>query len=295
MKAGIEPGKAYDLGRLKGIGSTGSPLSVEGFQWVYQRIKRDLWLASVSGGTDVCTAFVGGCPLLPVYAGEIQCRCLGVKAEAYDAQGHAVVDQVGELVITEPMPSMPLFFWNDPGDRRYRESYFETYPGVWRHGDWVKITSRGSVVIYGRSDSTINRMGIRMGTSEFYRAVEEMPEVLDSLVVDLEMLGRPSYMPLFVVPAEGIVLDDALKTRIKEKIRQSLSARLVPDEIFAIPEVPRTLNGKKLEVPVKKILLGVPPEKAANPDSMSNPESIVFFVELAAKLNTSNAPGVAIV
>ncbi|HZB95052.1 MAG TPA: acetoacetate--CoA ligase [Herpetosiphonaceae bacterium] len=295
MKAGIEPGKAYDLGRLKGIGSTGSPLSVEGFQWVYQRIKRDLWLASVSGGTDVCTAFVGGCPLLPVYAGEIQCRCLGVKAEAYDAQGHAVVDQVGELVITEPMPSMPLFFWNDPGDRRYRESYFETYPGVWRHGDWVKITSRGSVVIYGRSDSTINRMGIRMGTSEFYRAVEEMPEVLDSLVVDLEVLGRPSYMPLFVVLAEGIALDDALKTRIKEKIRQSLSARLVPDEIFAIPEVPRTLNGKKLEVPVKKILLGVPPEKAANPDSMSNPESIVFFVELAAKLNTSNAPGVAIV
>jgi acetoacetyl-CoA synthetase len=287
MKADIRPGATYDLSRLKGLGSTGSPLSAEGFRWVYDHVKRDLWLTSISGGTDMCTAFVGGCPLLPVYAGEIQCRSLGAKVEAYDEHGHAVVDQLGELVIAEPMPSMPLFFWNDPEHRRYRESYFEIYRGIWRHGDWVKITSRGTVVIYGRSDSTINRMGIRMGTSDLYRVVEEIPEVSDSLVVDLEMLDRPSYMPLFVVPAQGVTLDDALKTKIKDRIRSALSPRHVPDAIFAIAEVPRTLNGKKLEVPVKRILLGVPPEQAATRDSMSNPHAIDFFVELASKLNAS--------
>jgi acetoacetyl-CoA synthetase len=285
MKSGPEPGATYDLSRLKGVGSTGSPLPVEGFQWVYDHVKADLWLASISGGSDVCTAFVGGCPLLPVRAGEIQCRCLGARVEAFDAAGNPLVDQVGELVITEPMPSMPLFFWNDPDGRRYRESYFEMYPGVWRHGDWVKITARGGVIIYGRSDSTINRMGVRMGTSELYRAVEGIPEVLDSLVVDLGMLGRQSYMPLFVVLKEGVALDDALKARIKSSIRGALSPRHVPDEIFAIPEIPRTLNGKKLEVPIKKILLGLPVEQAANPDSLSNPHTLALFTELANQLN----------
>jgi acetoacetyl-CoA synthetase len=284
IKAGITPGATYDLSRLVGLGSTGSPLTFEGFGWVYERIKRDLWLASISGGTDVCTAFVGGCPLLPVYAGEIQCRCLGCAIYAFDEQGRPVQDQVGELVIAEPLPSMPLYFWNDPDGRRYRESYFEQYDGIWRHGDWCKITERGGVIIYGRSDATINRMGIRMGTSELYRAVEDIPEILDSLVVDLEGLGRASYMPLFVVLAPGTALDDALTQRIKGKIRALLSPRHVPDEIFAIADVPRTLSGKKMELPVKKILLGASPERAANPDSMSNPQSLAFFVEMAGRL-----------
>jgi len=284
MKAGIAPGATFDLRRLKGMGSTGSPLTVEGFQWIYDQVGRDLWLASISGGTDVCTAFVGGCPLLPVYAGEIQCRCLGAAVYAFDEHGAPVVDQVGELVVTEPMPSMPLFFWNDPDGRRYRESYFEQYPGVWRHGDWVKITPRGGVIIYGRSDATINRMGIRMGTSELYRVVEGIPEVLDSMVVDLEYLGRPSYMPLFVVLREGVALDDALKARIKAQIRAALSPRHVPDEIFAIPAIPRTLSGKKMELPIKKILLGAAARQVANPDSMANPQTIEYFEELARML-----------
>ncbi len=203
LKSDLAPGQTYDLSRLRGFGSTGSPLTSDGFQWVYERVKRDLWLAPISGGTDVCTAFIGGCTLLPVYAGEMQCRELGCALYAFDEQGQPLVDQVGELVLTAPMPSMPLYFWNDPGGRRYRESYFEFFPGVWRHGDWCKITPRGGVVIYGRSDATINRMGVRMGTSELYRAVEGIPEVLDSLVVDLEVLGRASYMPLFVVLAPG--------------------------------------------------------------------------------------------
>ncbi|ADU52089.1 acetoacetyl-CoA synthase [Thermaerobacter marianensis DSM 12885] len=286
MKAGIEPGRDFDLSALKCVGSTGSPLSPEGFQWVYDHVKRDLWLASVSGGTDVCTAFVGGCPLLPVHAGEIQCRCLGADVQAFDEEGRPVVDQVGELVITQPMPSMPLFFWNDPGGQRYRESYFEMFPGVWRHGDWIKITRRGSAVIYGRSDSTINRQGVRMGTSEIYRVVEDIPEVLDSLVVDLELPGRGPYMPLFVVLREGVELDDALRERIRRRIRESLSPRHVPDEIVAVPEVPRTLNGKKLEVPIKKILMGAPREKAVNPDSMSNPGSLAFFEGFAQRLRS---------
>ncbi|GAB4213781.1 MAG: acetoacetate--CoA ligase [Roseiflexaceae bacterium] len=284
MKNGVAPAEGRDLGKLRALGSTGSPLPVEGFAWVYEQVKRDLWLASVSGGTDVCTAFVGGCPLLPVHAGEIQCICLGVAAAAFNEDGQPVVDQVGELVVTAPMPSMPLFFWNDPGDRRYRESYFEVYPGIWRHGDWVKLTARGSLVIYGRSDATINRMGIRMGTSELYRAVEDIPEVLDSLVIDLEGLGGRSFMPLFVVLRPGITLDEALAGRIKDRIRTTLSARHVPDAVVAIPEVPRTLNGKKMELPIKKILLGSAPEKAANPDSMSNPHTLAVFVEYAKGL-----------
>lgn len=284
MKTEVEPGRDYNLSKLVGIGSTGSPLPPEGFDWVYAHVKRDLWLASVSGGTDVCGCFVGGAPLLPVYSGEIQCRCLGVKAEAYDTDGNPVLGVMGELVIEKPMPSMPIYFWNDPGDTRYRESYFELYPGKWRHGDWIVINERGGVVIYGRSDSTINRQGIRMGTSEIYRAVEAVPEVLDSLVIDLEGLGGASYMPLFVVLRPGLELDEALSKKIKTAIRSALSPRHVPDEIFALPDIPRTLSGKKLEVPVKKILMGMPIERAANPDSLKNPELLPIFVALAAKI-----------
>ncbi len=277
MKAGIEPGKAYDLSKLRTLGSTGSPLPPEGFQWVYDHVKRDLWLASVSGGTDVCSAFVGGSILLPVYLGELQCRSLGAKVESFDEQGHPLVGEVGELVVTEPLPSMPLYFWNDPENKRYQESYFAMYPGIWRHGDWIQITPRGSAIIYGRSDSTLNRQGIRMGTSEIYRVVEGFPEVLDSLVIGLELPGGGYYMPLYVVLREGVQLDDALKSRIKEALRRNISPHHVPDEVLAIPEVPRTLNGKKLEVSVKKLLMGVSPEKAVSADSMSNPQSLQYF------------------
>lgn len=289
MKSGIEPGTMCDLHALSGLGSTGSPLPPEGFAWAYEHIKRDLWLVSLSGGTDLCTAFVGGCPLLPVYAGELQCRSLGAKIEAFNEAGQPVIDEVGELVITAPMPSMPLFFWNDPDGARYRESYFEMFPGVWRHGDWIKITARGTCVIYGRSDSTINRMGVRMGTSELYRVVEAIPDVLDSLVIDVGGLGQEAYMPLFVVLRPGAQLDEALKAEIRQRIRTALSPRHVPDDIFAIPEVPRTLSGKKLEVPIKKLFMGVPLEKAANPGAMSNPQSLAFFVELAEQRSAQSS------
>ena len=287
MKAGVEPGKTYDLSKLRAIGSTGSPLPPEGFQWVYEHVKKDLWLASSSGGTDVCTGFVGGSILRPVYAGELQSRLLGTKVEAFDEHGQPLIDEVGELVITAPMPSMPLYFWNDPGDKRYRESYFDMYPGVWRHGDWIKITPRGSAIIYGRSDSTINRMGIRMGSSEIYRVVEDMPEVLDSLIIGAELPGGRYYMPLFVVLKDDAALDDALKARIREKIRSNVSPHHVPDEIIAIQEVPRTLNGKKLEVPVKKLLMGTPPEKAINVDAVGTPQALQYFVEFARKRTSS--------
>jgi acetoacetyl-CoA synthetase len=280
MKTDAMPGRDYDLSALQGIGSTGSPLPPEGFDWIYSHIHPQIWLVSYSGGTDVCSGFVGGCVLLPVYQGEIQCRILGVRAEAFDATGRSVIDEMGELVITAPMPSMPIGFWNDPGDARYLASYFEQYPGVWRHGDWALINQRGGVVIYGRSDSTINRQGIRMGTSEIYRAVEQINEVLDSLVIDLEGLGGASYMPLFVVLRDGCVLDDALRTRIKQAVRSALSPRHVPDDVFAINEVPMTLSGKKLEVPIRRILLGTAVEQAANPDSLRNPAALQPFLSL---------------
>jgi acetoacetyl-CoA synthetase len=289
MKAGISPRQFCDLGALKHIGSTGSPLSEDGFKWIYEHVKPDVWLAPMSGGTDVCTAFVGGCPLLPVRQGEMQCRYLGADVQAFDEAGQPLLDEVGELVVTQPMPSMPVSFWNDPDMQRYRESYFDVYPGIWRHGDWVKITPDGGVVIYGRSDSTINRHGVRIGTSELYRAVEGLPEVLDSLVIDLEMLNRPSYMPLFVALRDGATLDEALTDKIKRAIRSALSARQVPDEVIAIAEVPRTLNGKKMEVPVKKILLGQPAEKVVTLGSMANPQALQFFVTLAEKLKRRGA------
>jgi acetoacetyl-CoA synthetase len=283
-KADIEPNKDFDLSALRAIGSTGSPLPPEGFEWVYEHVKKDLWLYSTSGGTDLCTAFVGGVPLLAVRAGELQARSLGAKVEAFDEEGNPQIDEVGELVITEPMPSMPIYFWNDPEGERYRESYFAVYPGVWRHGDWIKVKQDGACVIYGRSDSTINRGGIRMGTSEIYSAVERVEEVQDSLVVDVPREGGSSYMPLFVVLEEGAELDDDLKGRIKQSIRENTSPRHVPNEIFEVPEIPKTLNGKKLEVPVKKILSGTPPEQAASKDSLSNPESLDTFAELAGKI-----------
>jgi acetoacetyl-CoA synthetase len=284
MKAEIEPGRDFDLTNLKSIGSTGSPLPPEGFEWAYEHVKEDLWLFSTSGGTDLCTAFVGGVPLLPVRAGELQARSLGAKVEAFDEEGNPQVDDVGELVITEPMPSMPIYFWNDPGGERYRESYFDVYPGVWRHGDWIKVKDNGACVIYGRSDSTINRGGIRMGTSEIYSAVDKVEEVTDSLVVDVPRDGGSSFMPLFVVLQEGVELDEDLKSRIKGSIKDNTSPRHVPNEIFAVPEIPKTLNGKKLEVPVKKILSGTPPEEAASKESLSNPESLDRYVELAREM-----------
>lgn len=283
MKEGIEPAAGRDLSALKSVGSTGSPLSPEGFAWVYEHVGRDTWLFSTSGGTDVCTAFVGGCPLLPVYEGELQARSLGCAVEAWNEAGEPVVDEVGELVITEPMPSMPLFLWNDPDGERYRESYFDMFPGVWRHGDWIEITSRGTAIIYGRSDSTINRGGVRMGTSEIYRAVLAEPDVVDALVVDVPREGEENWMPLFVVLREGASLDDDLRGRLARRIRTDCSPRHVPNEVHAIAEVPRTLSGKALEVPVKRILMGTPPEKAASRESLANPAALDWFVELAAR------------
>ncbi|MBN1529789.1 MAG: acetoacetate--CoA ligase [Thermoleophilaceae bacterium] len=287
MKAGVEPGREAGLSALKSLGSTGSPLPVEGFEWVYEHVKSDLWLFSTSGGTDLCTAFVGGCPVLPVYSGEIQARCLGAAVEAWDEEGRPLTDEVGELVITRPMPSMPLYFWNDPDGERLRESYFSTYPGVWRHGDWIKINGRGGAVIYGRSDSTINRQGIRMGTSELYSAVEGVPEVMDSLVVDVPTPdGSDSTMWLFTVMADGATLDEDLEAAIRRRMREYCSPRHVPDRIVAIEEVPRTLSNKKLEVPVKKILMGGDPARAASRDSLANPSALDFFVELGSRVRT---------
>ncbi len=302
-KAGLKPRGEYDLSRLRSIGSTGSPLPQEGFRWVYEQVKPDVWLFSTSGGTDVCTAFVGGCPLLPVYMGELQCRALGCAVEAWDERGSSVVDEVGELVLTEPLPSMPLFFWgDDDGGRddggrcrgvgvgeRYRESYFSMYPGIWRHGDWIRITPRGGAVIYGRSDATINRQGVRMGTSEIYRAAGAVEEVVDALVVDLPHEQLELWMLLFVVLRDGAVLDEELKKRIVRRIREDCSPRHAPNEIMQIEDVPRTLSGKVLEVPVKRILMGTPPEQAASIDSLANPRSLDYFVELAERLNKVSA------
>jgi acetoacetyl-CoA synthetase len=281
MKAEVEPRAGRDLSALRAVGSTGSPLAPEGFRWIYDQLGSDTWLFSTSGGTDVCTAFVGGVPTLPVWLGELQGRALGCSVEAWSEDGKPLVDEVGELVLTEPMPSMPVFFWGDEDGSRYRESYFSVFPGVWRHGDWIKITKRGTAVIYGRSDSTINRGGVRMGTSEIYRAVLAVPEVLDALVVDLPREGTSGWMPLFVVLRDGVELRDELVATIKRRIREDCSPRHVPDEIRQIAAVPRTLSGKVLEVPVKRILTGTPPERAASRESLANPEALDYFVELA--------------
>jgi acetoacetyl-CoA synthetase len=270
-----------ELSALRSVGSTGSPLSPESFEWIYEQLRSDTWLFSTSGGTDMCTAFVGGVPVLPVYLGELQARSLGAAVAAWDPDGQPLVDGVGELVITEPMPSMPVFFWGDDHGSRLRESYFSMYPGVWRHGDWIKITSRGTAIISGRSDSTINRGGVRMGTSEIYRAVLDVDEVVDALVIDLPREGTDGWMPLFVVLREGASLDDALVSEIRARVREDCSPRHVPNEIRQIDAVPRTLSGKLLEVPVKRILTGTPVEQAASRESLANPEALDYFVELA--------------
>ena len=280
MKAETRPGHGRDLSRLRAVGSTGSPLSPEGFQWVYDELGTDTWLFSTSGGTDVCTPFVGGVPTLPVYRGELQARCLGVDVQAWDPDGRPLIDAVGELVVCQPMPSMPLFLWGDEDGSRMRESYYEMYPGVWRHGDWITITSRGTAIIHGRSDSTINRAGVRMGTAEIYRAVLAEPEVLDALVVDVPRAGTDGWMPLFVVLRDAAVLDDALTDRIRRRIREDCSPRHVPNEVRQIGAVPRTLSGKVLEVPVKRILTGTPVERAVSRESLANPEALDYFLEL---------------
>lgn len=282
--AGLVPREVADLSALRTLGSTGAPLSPEGFAWVYDAVGSDLQLASVSGGTDVCTAFVLGHPFLPVRAGEIQCRALGAAVATYDADGREVHGQVGELVVTRPMPSMPVAFWGDADGSRLTEAYFADYPGVWRHGDWARLTAYDGIVIHGRSDSTLNRGGVRIGTAEFYRVVEELPEVADSLVVDTGALGRAEdRLLLFVVLTDGQSLDDALLGRLRTAIRTALSPRHVPDEVFAVPEVPRTLNGKKLEVPVKRLLTGTPLEKAVSLSAVANPDALAQFVALAGR------------
>jgi acetoacetyl-CoA synthetase len=285
MKAGLRPGADADLSALRGIGSTGSPLPPEAFGWVYQQVKDDVLLGSFSGGTDLCTGFVGPCPLLPVRAGVISGRCLGAQVEAYDDDGKPVIGQVGELVITKPMPSMPVGFWNDPGGARYRESYFSTYPGVWRHGDWIELLPDGGCVIYGRSDATLNRGGVRMGTSEFYRVVEAFPEISDSLVVDTGRLGAEGRLVLYVVLADGSGLDADLAGRLRAALRAQLSPRHVPDEIHQVPGIPRTLSGKKLEVPVRKIMLGADPERAADPNALADPEVLRYFGRFRTRLH----------
>lgn len=282
MKAGLSPGKEFDLSSLRSIGSTGSPLPPEAFAWVYENIKSDVWLSSMAGGTDVCTAWVGGNPLLPVYQGEIQCRCLGCAMESWDEEGKPVpVGEVGEMVVTKPMPSMPVFFWNDPDGAKYRGSYFDTYPGVWRHGDWIRITGRDTVVILGRSDATLNRQGVRIGTAEIYRAIDRIPEIRDSLIVNLERPDGSDWMPLFVMLSPGALLDEALKTRICKALRTEYSPRHVPDEIIEVPDIPYTISGKKMETPVKKVLQRKPLDKAYNRDSMRNPEAMGYFIEMA--------------
>jgi acetoacetyl-CoA synthetase len=309
LKTNVQPQTLGDLSAMRAVGSTGSPLADDSYRWIWQQLPkvdgREIWIACISGGTDFAGAFVAGLPTLPLVAGEMQCRCLGAAVEAWAepgdgaphggpaflaSRGRSLIDEVGELVCTAPMPSMPLYLWGDDSGQRLHDSYFDMYPGVWRHGDWIRLVPHAEgtgAVIYGRSDATINRHGVRMGTAELYCAVEALPEVLDSLVVDLEYLGQQSYMPLFVVLRDGVVLDDALKQRLVAEIRLALSPRHVPSEILAVPAIPRTLSGKKMELPVKKLLMGADPAKVMNRDAMANAASVDWFVDFAARRATS--------
>jgi acetoacetyl-CoA synthetase len=281
-KAGLAPGRDLDLGALRGVGSTGSPLPAAGFEWVHEAVSASIPVGSLSGGTDLCTGFLGPSPLVPVWSGEISCRMLAAKVEAFDEDGRSVLGREGELVITAPMPSMPVGLWRDPDGTRLREAYFSTYPGVWRHGDWLTITERGSCLVTGRSDATLKRGGVRIGTSEFYGIVEALPEVADSLVVHLEDAGGGTgELVLFVVPRDGRSVDEALRTRVASALRGELSPRHVPDQILEVPAIPRTLSGKKLEVPVKRILQGAPPDVAASRESLADPDSLAPFEALA--------------
>ncbi|MFC5521872.1 acetoacetate--CoA ligase [Polaromonas jejuensis] len=285
MKAGVDLTQLPGLKSVRALGSTGSPLSPEAQNWGTQQFEKigtpDIWWCNISGGTDFAGAFIGGNRELPLVPGEMQCRLLGCAVEAWNESGQPVINEVGELVCTQPIPSMPLYFWGDAGGQRYLSSYFDMYPNVWRHGDWLKVTTSGGCIIYGRSDATINRHGLRMGTSELYSAIEALPEVLDSMVVDLEYLGRDSYMPLFVVLREGVALDDAMKAKLNNAIKTALSPRFVPNDIFQVPEIPRTLSGKKQELPIKKLLLGQPLEKVLNRDAMANPDCLAWYVQFS--------------
>ncbi|KJY41231.1 acetoacetyl-CoA synthetase [Streptomyces sp. NRRL B-1568] len=280
-KADVHPGRDFDLSTVRCVATTGSPLPPDGFRWIHDRVAEDMWIASVSGGTDVCSCFAGAVPTLPVYIGELQAPCLGTDLQAWDTHGRPMTDEVGELVVTNPMPSMPVTFWNDPDGARYRESYFEMFPGVWRHGDWITLTSRGSVVIHGRSDSTLNRQGVRMGSADIYEAVERLPEIRESLVIGVEQPDGGYWMPLFVHLAPGAVLDEALLDVIKRTIREQLSPRHVPDEVIEVPGIPHTLTGKRIEVPVKRLLQGTPLEKAVNPGSVDDVALLDFYEQLA--------------
>ncbi|MFD3357333.1 acetoacetate--CoA ligase [Streptomyces fradiae] len=283
-KAGVHPARDHDLSKVTCVATTGSPLPPDGFRWLHDEFAdagHDLWIASVSGGTDVCSCFAGAVPTLPVHIGELQAPCLGTDLQSWDPDGKALVGEVGELVVTNPMPSMPIRFWNDPDGSRYHDSYFDTYPGVWRHGDWITVTDHGSVVIHGRSDSTLNRQGVRMGSADIYEAVERLPEIRESLVIGLEEPDGGYWMPLFVHLADGATLDDALTDRVKRTIRAELSPRHVPDEIIQVPGVPHTLTGKRIEVPVKRLLQGTPLDKAVNPGSVDNLDLLRFYENLA--------------
>ncbi len=277
-KRKLDPESIADLSSLRSIGSTGAPLPPEGFDYVYENIKPDVWLCSMSGGTDICTALVGGNPWNPVYEGEIQCRTLGCSMYAFDDDGKPVTDQVGEMVITMPMPCMPVYFWNDKDFKRYRSSYFEFYPGIWRHGDWITITPEGGLVIHGRSDTTLNRQGVRIGTAEIYRSVDKVADIKDSLIVNIELPHGGDFMPLFVLMQDGKPLTDEIKLAVRKQIREDCSPRHVPDEIVEVPDLPYTISGKKMEAPVKRILMGKAIDKAANPGAMRNPDSLNFFV-----------------
>lgn len=279
MKSDYEPAKEFSLQSLRSIGSTGSPLPIEGFHWIYEKVKNDVWLTSMSGGTDVCSAFVGGNPLLPVYAGEIQCIALGCDLQVWDEAGNRLENQEGEMIIAKPMPCMPIFFWNDSDQKKYKESYFEMFPLVWRHGDWVKQSKNGGLIILGRADATLNRGGVRIGSAEIYKTMDKIPEVKDSLIVCLDKPGGEFFMPLFVMLQEGFVLSEALKRKIRQQLKTDCSPRHVPDEIIACPDIPYTLSGKKTETPVKRILMGQKPENVINVGSIRNGEALKFFVD----------------
>lgn len=288
-KAGVRPGRDFDLSRVRCVATTGSPLPPDGFRWLHDEVADDMWIASVSGGTDVCSCFAGAVPTLPVYIGELQAPGLGTDLQSWDPQGKPLIDEVGELVVTNPMPSMPIHFWNDPDGSRYRDSYFEMYPGVWRHGDWITRTSRGSVIIHGRSDSTLNRQGVRMGSADIYEAVERLPEIRESLVIGVEEPDGGYWMPLFVHLTPGATLDEALRDKIKSVIRAQLSPRHVPDEVIEVPAIPHTLTGKRIEVPVKRLLQGVALDKAVNPGSVDNIELLHFYAGLARERSSTSA------
>jgi acetoacetyl-CoA synthetase len=290
-KEGIAPGKSYALNRLRGIGSTAAPLPVEGFNWIYEQVKRDLVLGSISGGTDVCSAFIMSNPHLPVYPGKLQCLALGAKIEAWNEKGQSMFGEVGELVLTAPFPSMPVFLWNDPDGSRFRASYFEKFPGTWSHGDWIEIDGVGGpCVIHGRSDATLNRGGVRMGTVEFYAIVEALPEIAEALVIDTGGLGREDKLLLFVALQPGLTCDDIVRAKIVKTLRAEVSPRHVPDAIHDVPAIPRTLNGKKLEVPVKRILAGVPVDQAVNRGTVANPQALDIFIQLATTLASAKKP-----